>query len=326
MFIKEKTLDDLMYQVFKKLLKRPFDIKTTRGKKLGSASETIGNLLILENPLARLSLSETRGKPFSALGELFWYLSKSNDLEFIEYYIQAYCDESEHDKNGKEIIYGGYGPRLFDWKDQNQIDRIIKILIEKSTSRKAVIQLFDASDLASDHHDITCTCSLQFLARKGKLNMHTSMRSNDAFLGLPHDIFSFTMLQEIIAKTLSLELGTYYHSVGSLHLYEKQKKKAEYYINEGLQSTKKGMPKMPEGDPWKSIKNILSIEPKIRKRDKIDLAKLNLDSYWQDLVRLLQIHSYTKKRRNLNTIAKIRKEMASDIYDIYIENKLDRSI
>lgn len=48
------------------------------------------------------------------------------------------------------------------------------------------------------------------------------MRSNDVMLGMPYDIFLFTMLQEMAATTLKCEMGAYHHQVGSLHLYEHQ--------------------------------------------------------------------------------------------------------
>jgi len=40
---------------------------------------------------------------------------------------------------------------------------------------------------------------MQFMVRRRRLHLLTNMRSNDAFIGLPHDIFAFTMLQEIMA-------------------------------------------------------------------------------------------------------------------------------
>ncbi len=57
------------------------------------------------------------------------------------------------------------------------------------------------------------------MGRGSNLHMSVTMRSNDAYMGLPHDVFCFTMLQEMVAKTLGLELGEYYHYVGSMHLY-----------------------------------------------------------------------------------------------------------
>ena len=68
--------------------------------------------------------------------------------------------------------------------------------------------------------------------------MVTNMRSNDAFLGLPHDFFSFTMIQEVLARTVNLEIGVYKHVVGSLHLYEENIEQAEQFITEGWQSDK----------------------------------------------------------------------------------------
>src|SRR5690606_18825384 len=135
--------------------------------------------------------------------ELLWYLSGSNKLDFICYYLRHYKKFSDDGKT----IHGGYGPRLFDLRGNNQIENIISLLRRKRDSRQAVIQLFDANDLAEEHKDIPCTCTLQFLVRQDRLHLVTSMRSNDAFWGLPHDIFSFTMLQEIMARSLDLEIG-----------------------------------------------------------------------------------------------------------------------
>ena len=100
-----KILDDLLRKVLTKLLASTNQITTSRGP----AREITGVLLELERPLARLSRSETRGRPFSSLGEFFWYLSRDNKLDFIRYYIPDYDNETEDG----ETIYGGYGPRIF---------------------------------------------------------------------------------------------------------------------------------------------------------------------------------------------------------------------
>jgi thymidylate synthase len=80
-FLSEVTLDDLMRSVIEEILNNGNEIKPTKG----SAIEVTGVLLELTNPRARLSRTETRGKPFSCLGELCWYLAKTNDLGFISY-------------------------------------------------------------------------------------------------------------------------------------------------------------------------------------------------------------------------------------------------
>lgn len=37
------------------------------------------------------------------------------------------------------------------------------------------------------------------------------MRSNDAYLGFPHDVFFFTMIQELVARSLGIRVGDYHH-------------------------------------------------------------------------------------------------------------------
>ena len=80
--------------------------------------------------------------------------------------------------------------------------RVIKTLSEKPTTRQAVVQILDAEDISEQHKNVPCTCTLQFFARGRRLHMVASMRSNDAYIGLPHDVFAFTMIQEIVARAL----------------------------------------------------------------------------------------------------------------------------
>jgi thymidylate synthase len=126
------------------------------------------------------------------------------------------------------------------------------------------------------------------------------MRSNDVFLGLPHDLFAFTMLQEIAARELGVEPGTYQHSVGSLHLYDdteelKARTNAQKYVNEGLHDIVP-MPPMPLGDPWPAIRQVLEAERQIREGNPDYEPPAGLDPYWQDLIILLRVSALGKFR------------------------------
>jgi thymidylate synthase len=50
---------------------------------------------------------------------------------------------------------------------------------------------------------------LHFLARGGRLDCVTHMRSQSAFKILPSDIFVLTMLHEAVAVAAGVELGRY---------------------------------------------------------------------------------------------------------------------
>ncbi|BCO29791.1 thymidylate synthase [Rhodoferax lithotrophicus] len=320
MFISAMTIDDLLQKTLRRVLKRGVSIESSKG----NSREIIGVMLELKNPLARLSRSETKGKVFSGLGELLWYLSGKNDLDFIEYYLPEYRKSSDDGLT----IYGGYGPRIRCMHGQDQISNVLKILSKRGDSRKAVIQIFDAEDIAEHHNDIPCTCVLQFFRRNDQLHMVVYMRSNDAFWGLPHDIFAFTMLQEMIARKLNIGLGSYRHSVGSLHLYDKQIDDALQYLNEGWHSTDQysAMPPMPLSDPWEYISTLLDVELEIRSGGVVGLNLIKLPPYWKDLTRLLKIFRLGKngKAGDIKKIYPIKRQMASDVFDIYIDTYYSR--
>ncbi len=308
------TLDDVMRDAIKAIQKDGERVNATKGPNV----ELRGVRLEITNPRARLSRTETRGKPFGCIGELFWYLSGSNAVDFVAYYLPRY---KEFDEGG--VVFGGYGPRLLASAAGNQIENVTSLLREKPDTRRAVIQLFDATDILGDHLDVPCTCTLHLLGRGGALHMIVSMRSNDVVVGLPHDVFCFSMLQEIVATSLHLDLGTYTHIAGSLHLYDRDAEKADRFLEEGWQPTTIDMPPMPAGDPWPAVAILLRLEETIRTSGQIADAELNgLDIYWADIVRLLQIFRCTKPPKDLVRMAELRAAVTSAVYHPYIDGKL----
>ena len=200
----------------------------------------------------------------------------------------------------------------------NQFNTIRNLLHDKPDSRRAVIQLFDAQDLLQPYNDIPCTCTLQFLIRRGCLNLYATMRSNDVYLGLPHDIFCFTMIQEILARTLSVKLGSYRHFVGSLHLYNKNRSEVDHFLSEGWQSTIP-MPAMPSTNPWPAIRLLLRIESALRTDTAVPIPGLSeIPPYWADLIRLLQIFR-AKKDKDLHMVASLKTQMSSSVYTPFID-------
>ena len=312
-FFQEATLDDVLREAISELLAHGTKINPSRGP----ARELTGVLIELSNPRARLSRTESRGRLFSCLGELFWYLAASEDSNFIRYYIKGYG----RDHTRLDHVPGAYGTRLFSWNGINQFENVATLLREKRDSRRAVIQLFDRTDVSEGMHDIPCTCTLQFLLRDDRLHMVTHMRSNDVHVGLPHDVFGFTMLQEILGCMLAVGLGTYKHMVGSLHLYDSNLAAAETFLSEGWQSTSDAMPKMPQGDPGQSLQVVLEAERHLRGGLPLTPATLDvLDPYWRDLILLLGIFRAFKNRDDV-TLAQLHSQMSSTAFDPYIEEK-----
>lgn len=305
-------LDDVLNDLYDALLKDGVQNASTNGGSI----EFLGVTLRIAKPRARLSRSQTRGRPFSALGELLWYLSGSDEAAFVGPYIPFYV------KKGKPaIVNGAYGPRLKTRHGFDQLQAAIDMMRRKDGSRRCVVQLYEAKDLlVGDGIDIPCTTTMQFHRRGGILHMSVTMRSNDAYLGLPHDVFCFTMLQELVAAELDLELGEYIHMVGSMHLYDWDKDKAERYRKEGYQRAAE-MPVMPRSDPFRKIEELLAFEKKVRAGQTVDPDAELGDPYWSDIGRLIQI---SFAGQDDDTIKEISSKMYDKIYHSSIEDQRDR--
>lgn len=115
------------------------------------------------------------------------------------------------------ILHGAYGAR-----SHGQLGQVVDLIRRDSDTRQAVITLFDSGrDLNRARRDIPCTLSLHFMLRRGLLELRTTMRSNDAWLGMPYDFTQFAIAQATVAQALNVAVGPYTHSVGSLHMYER---------------------------------------------------------------------------------------------------------
>lgn len=137
------------------------------------------------------------------------------------------------------ITHAAYGPRLED-----QYDRVMMDLLRNPTTRQAVLSIWRRDDLWWPH-DKPCTVVLQFLIRGNKLELHTTMRSNDVWLGLAYDAFAFTQIQwsmllainsmivnhDISPMKQPLQIGRYVHHTTSLHLYERDLRRAANLLN-----------------------------------------------------------------------------------------------
>ncbi|WP_375458346.1 thymidylate synthase [uncultured Enterovirga sp.] len=316
MLFKSSTLDDALSDILRRLAKHGDPIRSSKG----TAREFTGVLLKLSDPTALFSRTEGRGTLFSFVGKTLWYHSGSDRLDHIEYYIPAYRSFIGASRRAVRAP-GAYGPRLFGGGESSQMAQLVRMLehkLQKSDTRQAVAQIFKRSDLIPGNGDVPCTTTVQFLPRKGKLHTIATMRSNDAYRGFPGDVFAFTFIQELVARTLGLEVGSYSHFVGSLHLYESDKFSARDYLREGLQSPM-SMPPMPKGDPWHSVAWLIEAEQAIRLGGQEPVAD-GIPGYWLDLARLLRI-KVLHRNGDMRRLAEEKAKMESPVYDAFIRGR-----
>jgi len=151
--------------------------------------------------------------PAFAVAEALWILSGSDAGWIFKYNrrLRRYADGG--------VLRGAYGPRMRRWAGIDQLDSVRRLLARDPDSRQAVVQLYDPQRDTRGHRDVPCTLGYRFYLRRGLLHMHTTMRSQDLWLGFPYDIFTATLIQELLAGWLDVGVGQYHHYVDSLHLY-----------------------------------------------------------------------------------------------------------
>lgn len=249
-----------------------------------------------------------------AIGEFCWHVSGSNALRFIEYYAPAWKEFTDD-----AAINGScYGYRVFNKKHGQQTtwEKLIALLEFDSQSRRAILQFFDGKGNTDNlsSKDVPCACSLQFLIRDGRLHAIAHMRSNDAIWGLPYDVFLFTMIQEMLACELNLELGTYSHFAASLHLYERHYELSQKIV-ESSNSLFFEMPPMQEIN---QLRDFLELEERVRTDERYNSHKeMSLHKYWRDLLSVLKWYGASKKRSIVdNSIV----ESDSFIYRALLQN------
>jgi len=169
-------------------------------------------------PKGRVLFSPLRNKNhFFELFEALWILAGRKDAAFLTQFnkqMGAYA-------NADGTYDGAYGHRLKHHQGFNQLRALIALLKREPDTRRAVLQIWDAtSDLNKESLDIPCNDLLFFKLRNGKLNLSVANRSNDIIWGAyGTNAVQFSMILEYVATILGVKVGTYRQVSDSYHLY-----------------------------------------------------------------------------------------------------------
>lgn len=221
--VRSETLDEAWLSWFEKM-KSDNSIKSLKSRDGEVASEIINAITVLENPTKNIMTNQVRRLSMRyAVGEMLWYLSGNPELKAIQNYTKAWDRMSDDGKT----VNSNYGFLIKDAYGFDQYEYCKELLRKDINSRQAVIHIkMPRNTIENPTNDLNCTVCLQFLVRDGKLYCITYMRSNDLWLGFPYDVFQFTCIQIRMAMELGLDIGSYTHIAGSLHIYERDFKKA----------------------------------------------------------------------------------------------------
>ena len=171
---------------------------------------------ILE-PRARRITNKDRGwKEEYAEAEWQWYLSGDRNTNKLGELYGKIPEIWKRMSDPGGNVNSNYG---WQWKRNDQIGEVINILKNYRETRQATISIYDGKEIDKYTYDTPCTYAMQFTIVDNRLNMCVTMRSNDLWYGFCNDQYQFSKLQEMIAKEINMDMGTYYHFAHNFHLY-----------------------------------------------------------------------------------------------------------
>lgn len=173
-----------------------------------------------ERPYERILFDRKRGaNPFFHLFEAFWMLAGRNDGTWLDRYVRDFSARYA-EPDGR--IHGAYGHRWRNYFTVDQLTLAATLLSEDSSTRQVVIQMWDAdNDLGAMVKDKPCNTHIYFRVVNGALQMTVCNRSNDMVWGAyGANAVHMSILQELMARTLGLRIGTYFQVSNNLHLYK----------------------------------------------------------------------------------------------------------
>lgn len=256
-------INELLYEACNNVMMygKEVEVRGMKTKELHPFHATVNN------PTKRTLLYPYRGNnPFGTLFETLWVLgAKDNSIEHLKDYVPRAPMFSDDGKRWR----AGYPERLRNYgvldtvKAINGVDQfryVYEKLKADPETRQAVINLwnpllddFELSGLTAEQCDkiehgdsiynnvllkvsldFPCSQNLTFVIRDGKLDCTFYIRSNDAIYGCTAiNLYEFTVMQELLAGMLDVEIGKFYYYINSLHIYEDKYDKAKQIIQEG---------------------------------------------------------------------------------------------
>lgn len=173
----------------------------------------------------------------SIIHELLWFLRGETNIRYLHENKVTIWDEWA-DENGE--LGPVYGKQWRAWKtaDGQSIDQIAQLvegLKHNPDSRRHIINAWNVGELSKMALP-PCHLLVQFYVANRMLSCQLYQRSADAFLGVPFNIASYSLLTHMLAQQCDLGVGEFIWTGGDCHIY------ANHLEQVNLQLTRKPFP------------------------------------------------------------------------------------
>lgn len=167
-------------------------------------------------PLVTTKKCHTR----SIIHELLWFLKGETNIAYLKENQVSIWDEWADSQGNLGPVYGKQW-RAWETKDGSVIDQLAEVIdkIKKNPdSRRLIVNAWNVGELSKMALP-PCHMMFQFYVNQGKLSCLLYQRSADAFLGVPFNIASYSLLVFMAAQQCDLDVGEFIWTGGDCHIY-----------------------------------------------------------------------------------------------------------
>lgn len=221
-------------QQYLDLLRDIRDNGVDRGDRTGTGTRSVFGRQLRFDLADGFPILTTKKVHFkSVVNELIWFLNGDTNTQWLRENGVSIWDEWATDAGDLGPLYGAQWVSwpTRDGKTINQIDYVIDCLKHRPESRRILFHAWNVEYLPdetmSPQENVEagrmalppCHLLYQFYVANGKLSAMLYIRSSDAFLGLPFNIASVSLLVHMLCQQVGLEPGEVVVTMGDCHLY-----------------------------------------------------------------------------------------------------------
>ena len=156
----------------------------------------------------------------SIIHELLWFLSGDTNVGYLQDNKVRIWNEWADEEGDLGPVYGKQW-RKWETDDGGVVDQIenaIDLICNEPDSRRIIVSAWNVGEL-DEMALMPCHAFFQFYVNDGRLSCQLYQRSADAFLGVPFNISSYSLLTCLMAQVCGLEPGEFVWTGGDCHLY-----------------------------------------------------------------------------------------------------------
>lgn len=182
--------------------------------------DLLGHMFIIRDPRARV-LTVRPWRTGYGPAKVMWDIAGRGDLASIEWWNP---NGARYSDDGVSMRGENYGQRWAGY-----LSEAIELLMLDRDSRRAWVPIWRPTDLvgAAEFYsrtgkNVPCTLGFGLRIVDDCLVLQCVMRSQSVVGVLPYDVYCMTVMQELIANELGIDVGWYEHLMLSAHVYERE--------------------------------------------------------------------------------------------------------